>query len=110
MVVSFNFFSEFFLSVGCSFPHLSLVAECYGSGLAYHDCERTFDLFDKWAVKINLLKECVVEVEKKLVAKKEELKANKVQLVAKVKELKKARTEVRQLGGELTRLREEVWC
>ena len=49
-----------------------------------------------------------MEVEKKLAAKEEELKANKVKLVAKAEELEKARVEVRQLGEELTRLREEV--
>ena len=75
---------------------------------AYQDYERPLDLLDKRAAKINLLKECVVEVEKKLAAKEEELKTNEVELVAKVKELKKAQTEVAQLGGELNKLREEA--
>ena len=65
---------------------------------AYQDCERPLDLSDKRVAKINLLKEHMVEAEKKLAAKEEELEANKVELVAKVEELEKARTEVAQLG------------
>ena len=65
-------------------------------------------MFDKQAAKINLLKERVVEVNKKLATKKEERKANEVLLVHKEDELEKARTKVEQLGGELTRLCEEV--
>ena len=49
---------------------------------AYQDYERPFDQSNKRATKINLLKECVVEAEKKLAAKEEELKANEVDLVA----------------------------
>ena len=48
---------------------------------------------------INLLKKGVVQAEKKLGAKEEELKANEVELVAKAGELEKARIEVVQLGG-----------
>ena len=66
---------------------------------AYQDCETPLGLSDKWAAKINLMKEHVVGAEKKLVAKEEELKANKVELVAKDEELEKARTKVAQLGG-----------
>ena len=65
-------------------------------------------MFDKQAAKINLLKERVVEVKKKLATKKEERKANEVLLVHKEEELEKAQTKVEQLGGELTRLYEEV--
>ena len=66
---------------------------------AYQGCERPLDLLDKWVAKINLLKEHVVEAEKKLVAKEEELQANEVELVAKVKELEKAQTKATQLRG-----------
>ena len=65
---------------------------------AIQDCERPLELSDKWATKINLLKERVMKAEKKLAAKDEELKANEVELVAKVEELENARTEVVQLG------------
>ena len=57
---------------------------------AYQDCKRPFDLSDKCAAKINLLKERVVEVEKKLKVKEEELKANEVEFVAKAEELEKS--------------------
>ena len=75
---------------------------------ASQDYERPLDLSDKQAAKINLLKERVVEAENKLVAKKEELKANEVELVAKAEESEKAWTKVAQPGGELTRLHKEV--
>ena len=35
---------------------------------AYQDCKMPFDLSDKYAAKVNLLKEWVVEAEKKLAA------------------------------------------
>ena len=63
---------------------------------------------DKQAAKISLLKKHMVEAEKKLAAKEEELKANEVELLAKAEELEKALTEVAQLRGELTRLLEKV--
>ena len=75
---------------------------------AYQDCERPLYLFDKLGAKVNLLKQQVIEAEKKLAAKKEELKANEVELVGKVEKLEKAWAEVRQRGGERTRLYEEV--
>ena len=76
---------------------------------AYQDYERPRNLSDKRAAKINLLKERVVVVEKKLAAKEEKLKADEVEFVAKAEELEKAWTEARNLGGELTRFHEEVW-
>ena len=62
---------------------------------AYQDCERPLDMSNKRVAKVNLLKERVVELKKKLATKEKELKANEVQLVAKGKELEKAQTEVR---------------
>ena len=66
---------------------------------AYQNCLRPLDLSDKQAANIKLLKESVGEMEKKLVAKHKELKANEVELVAKVEELEKAQTKVAQLRG-----------
>ena len=95
MVVSFNFLSKFFLSVICFLPHIFLLLQsAIEAASAYQDCERPLNMSNKQAAKINLLKERMVEEEKKLAAKEEELKANEVELVAKAEELEKARTEV----------------
>ena len=56
---------------------------------------------DKRVAKVNLLKEQLVESEKKLTAKEEELKANRIDLVAKSEELEKAWTEMGNLGESL---------
>ena len=110
MVVSSNFPSKNFLSVVRFFPHhfSFLLQSVMATPWAYQDYERPLDLSNKQVAKRNLLKEHMVEAEKKLAANEEGLKANEVELVAKVEELKKARTEVRQLGGELTRIRDKV--
>ena len=54
---------------------------------AYQDCERPLDLSYQQAAKVKLLKEQLVESEKKLTAKEEELKGNEINLVAKFEEL-----------------------
>ena len=57
MVVSFNSFLEFFLSVVCFFPHhfSFLLQSAMAAAWVYEDYERPFNLSDKWAAKINLL-------------------------------------------------------
>ena len=70
---------------------------------AHQDCSKPLDLSKQRAAKIKQL----VELEKKLSVREEEIKNNAIDLVAKFKELEKAQAEIGLLKGQLARLHEE---
>ena len=76
---------------------------------AHQDCSRPLDLTEQWAEKIRQLRGQLIESEKKLAAREEELKNNAIDLVARTEGLERAQAEIGLLKEELARLHAENW-
>ena len=76
---------------------------------AHQDCLRLLDLSEQQAKKIRQLRGQLSELEKKLLAREEELKNNAIDLVARTEGMEKAQAKVGLLKGELGRLHEVSW-